>query len=218
MASREPGGDSSSPNADLHIERVEKRGAGRDRVRLHLSDGSSLSILEDVYAEHGLGRGSAIDPRRMQSVLDDSMQREARRTALRLVARSPQTRAGLKRKLLKRGFAPAACESAIDRMAELGYVDDQRFAEQWLEIRLQRHDEGRAALIAGLARRGVPRAAAEQTVERMVPRESEEQALRRAIQRYGGRLSGRRLAARLAAAGFPADMILRALPELDHRY
>lgn len=50
--------------------------------------------------------------------------------ALRLLGRRDHSCNELRRKLRQRGFEPEAVDAALARCLELGYLDDQRYAEQ----------------------------------------------------------------------------------------
>ncbi len=48
--------------------------------------------------------------------------------ALRILTRRDYSQAELRQRLIDKGFAPAAIESALQRCLELGYLDDARYA------------------------------------------------------------------------------------------
>jgi regulatory protein len=183
-------------------------------VCVTLSDGSSFFLLDEVRIVEGVFAGREIGPQERERLERISEVRAATQSALLLLARAPHTRSGLRLKLLKRGFGPAAADAALGRADELGYLDDAGFAEAWIEIRLERHPEGRAALIAGLRERGVPREVAAEVVERVVTDEREEECLLRALVR-GRRRKGAAgaEAARMRALGFPYKLVRRHLPD-----
>ena len=52
----------------------------------------------------------------------------AKLKALSLLDRRDYSRAELLRKLTEKGFDAAASETALDRLTELGFVDDARYA------------------------------------------------------------------------------------------
>lgn len=185
-----------------------------------LSDGSSFFVLKEVQLTQAIYPGvevGAADQARLERL---SEQRAATRSALGLLARAPHSRQGLRLKLVQRGHGEAAITAALDRVLELGYLDDRRFAEDWVRLRIERHPEGRAALIAGLRERGVSRDVAEEVGARVVTDEVEEDCLLRAISRVGrgatrssSPTDATRMAARLQALGFPSRLIRRHVPE-----
>lgn len=78
---------------------------------------------------------------------------------LRLLGRRAHSRAELVRKLGRRGYEEAEVGSALDRLMELGYLDDRAFAEG--HVRRRQAGLGPRALSAELSARGVDRQVAD---------------------------------------------------------
>jgi len=213
MASAEQEDGSSSPRDDLAVSSVAKRGAGRGRVTVRLSDGSSFSLLEEVQREAGIFRDQEISRKLMESLQKTSEDRCARRKALALLSRAPQTREGLRLKLRQRGFPEDSIDLALARMDELGYLNDRKYAEDWIQIRLQRHPEGRWRLLAGLRRQGVPRRTAQEVISRVFDEETELRAARRAMDKLmrTKSLPDPKAAARLSSLGFTRSAVRQTL-------
>ncbi|HKI58784.1 MAG TPA: regulatory protein RecX [Trueperaceae bacterium] len=72
---------------------------------------------------------------------------------LDLLARRDYTEAELRDRLGRRGITGAPADELLGRLAELGLIDDARFAERWVEGR--RSTRGRLALRTELQRKGV---------------------------------------------------------------
>jgi regulatory protein len=68
---------------------------------------------------------------------------------------APRTRAQLEAVLARRGVPDAAAAEALDRFAQLGYVDDEGFARAWVESRHRGKGLARRALRYELRQRGV---------------------------------------------------------------
>lgn len=77
--------------------------------------------------------------------------------ATRYLATRPRSRWEVERRLARAGAAPEVATAAIDRLAQLGYVDDAAFARWWGEQRDRHAPRGRRLLEAELRRQGVPR-------------------------------------------------------------
>ena len=180
-----------------------------DSFRVALSDGSSFDIPIEFRRAHALASGLVVQPELLEALRAESAFLAAERRALALLARSVHTRAALGRKLELRGFEPQVVRRVLERLAELGYLDDARAAELWVEQRLERHPEGRAALLHGLLRHGVPRSTAEAAVDAGLPSAQEVEVARRVLLKlYGGGAAldeateRRRALARLLQRGF----------------
>ena len=80
----------------------------------------------------------------------------AKRKALALLDRRDYSRAELLRKLAEKDFEPAAAEQAVDRLVELGFVDDARYAP--IVVRHYAAKGYGAQRVRGeLQRRGIPK-------------------------------------------------------------
>ena len=137
--------------------------------------------------------------------------------ACELLARRPHFRAELARKLEQRRHDPAAIAAALQRLAELGYLDDAGCARS-LAGQLGRRGYGPARMRVELERRGAPREEAAAAVEAAFA-DGEESAARRAAERWlasrapgrGGRAA---LARHLDRKGYGSGTVLRLAREL----
>jgi len=66
-----------------------------------------------------------------------------------------RTRAELAGQLEKRGYPEDVSDRVLDRLAKVGLIDDEDFAEQWVRSRHVNAGKGRRALAAELRRKGV---------------------------------------------------------------
>ncbi|OBA72228.1 recombination regulator RecX [Mycobacterium sp. 1554424.7] len=89
------------------------------------------------------------------STSEPSREEQARALCLRLLTARSRTRAELSGQLSKRGYPDDVAERVLDRLADVGLVDDADFAEQWVESRRARAGKSRRALAAELRTKGV---------------------------------------------------------------
>jgi SOS response regulatory protein OraA/RecX len=127
--------------------------------------------------------GTRLDADAVRGLRGASLVREAMARALSLLSRSRHTTRALSLKLQRRGFEAPVIERTIERLTELGYLDDEEAARSWLAHRMERHPAGRGALLAALLRHGVPRETAERVVGAGLPPEAEAEAARRVLRR-----------------------------------
>jgi regulatory protein len=74
---------------------------------------------------------------------------------LRLLTARARTRAELAGQLAKRGYPDDISARVLDRLADVGLVDDAGFAEQWVHSRRVNAGKGKRALAAELHTKGV---------------------------------------------------------------
>ena len=74
---------------------------------------------------------------------------------LRLLTARARTRAELAGQLAKRGYPDDLSARVLDRLTDVGLVDDAGFAEQWVHSRRANAGKGKRALAAELHTKGV---------------------------------------------------------------
>ena len=166
--------------------------------------------------------GRMLSTEALERLRFDASLRDAELRALALLSKSQLTRKSLRRKLERRLYPAEVVSRVLARLEELRYLDDARAAGLWVEHRLERHPEGRAALLKGLLRNGVPRETAEEAVDSRLPRAGEAAVARRVLAKLYPTSSARRslseepersrALARLASRGFSRASARAALP------
>src|SRR5277367_6874168 len=81
--------------------------------------------------------------------------REEQARAVRLLTATARTRTELAGQLAKRGYPDDVSTRVLDRLADVGLIDDADFAEQWVHSRLANAGKGKRALAAELHTKGV---------------------------------------------------------------
>lgn len=89
------------------------------------------------------------------SISEPSREELARALCLRLLTARARTRAELAGQLAKRGYPDDISVRVLDRLADVGLVDDAGFAEQWVHSRRVNAGKGKRALAAELHTKGV---------------------------------------------------------------
>ncbi len=135
--------------------------------------------------------------------------------------------ADLKSKLRLRAANPPDVDAAIDRLKDLGYLNDRLFAESYAAARVENEGFGRMRVLQDLRAKRIDGDLADQAVNQAIGDKSEEElidafiARRMSSLRIGGPIEDeRRLAAayrKLRRAGFTSGAILKALKRLAAR-
>jgi regulatory protein len=89
------------------------------------------------------------------STSEVSREEQARALCLRLLTARARSRAELEGQLAKRGYPDDVSTRVLDRLADVGLVDDADFAEQWVRSRRVKAGKGKRALAAELHNKGV---------------------------------------------------------------
>jgi regulatory protein len=144
-----------------------------------------------------------------------------REAALKLLERTRRTRRDLERRLKEKDFDAATIAATLDRLAEVGLVDDVEFARAWLAGRWGRKPSGWRRLVQELRAKGISEEDAERARELLSERGSAPDEVgsaaklvaqaRKRYARLEPQAQRQRLYALLARRGYDSDVIRRAL-------
>ncbi|WP_371176991.1 regulatory protein RecX [Buchananella felis] len=140
----------------------------------------------------------------------------AREAALKSLTVCARTRQQLTQSLGRKGFAQPAVESVLDRLTEVGLIDDAAYAAALVRTRAQEKGLARKAIAVELARKGIDRQDAAAALDQLS--EDDERAtalgLARAKARATARLDYpvrlRRIVAHLGRKGYNSEVALSA--------
>lgn len=174
----------------------------------HKDRGGSFSPSSPAVGQEG--------PRAEQERPLDPVE-QARALCLRLLTGTPRTRKQLADAMRRRDIPEDAAEHVLERFEDVGLIDDQAFANAWVESRHHGRGLARRALAQELRTRGVDAEAIGQAVGRLDAGQEEETA-RALVDRKLRATRGlekekriRRLAGMLARKGYAEGLALRVV-------
>jgi regulatory protein len=165
-------------------------------------------------------RARAVEERRLANAeIDDPSLVLA--AALRFLEARPRSTAEVRRRLLTHGYRADLVEGCVERLLDLGILDDAAFARTWVESRDRARPRGERALRSELARKGIDRGLADGVLEeREIDRpEADAEAARRVLARHARTLAREadprarrnRAYALLARNGFDSEIAIAAI-------
>ncbi|WP_210493309.1 regulatory protein RecX [Patulibacter sp. SYSU D01012] len=147
----------------------------------------------------------------------------ALKLAYRHLAKRDRTEAEVRAHLEKRGVDAASVDAAVGELLELEYLDDERYAQRYVEDRRRLEGWGHLRIADGLRRTGLPRPLVERALA-ADPHADDEHEL--AVEALDRRFAGRALAddrerqkglRTLATKGFPLDTAYAAIRAYERR-
>ena len=151
----------------------------------------------------------AQDPRKREE--------QAKNVCLRLLTVRARTRSELIEQLTKRGYEEDLSAKVLNRLTEVGLIDDEDFAEQWVRSRHANSGKGKRALAVELRKKGVDKEVIDAALADLDPaaeRQRAEQLVRDKLRRErlddddGDVKVTRRLVGMLARRGYHQSMAL----------
>ncbi|MCA0294409.1 MAG: recombination regulator RecX [Actinobacteria bacterium] len=176
---------------------------------------SSRGTRDDVTKGRRRPRADADD----QDAPDADPIGVAREIALRQLTVRARSRTELARALARKNVPEDVAQEVLDRLSDVGLIDDAEFARDWLAAG-DRRQKSRRALLAELAEKGVDRDVIDEAVADL-DGDRDLAVARGLAERKARSLAGldpqvryRRLAGALARRGFPASVVAQVTREV----
>lgn len=162
-------------------------------------DGAGLLVLDsEFWEEKGLKEGTEISEEELCLLFTESEKRRAKSKALWLLSRRDYCAVELKRKLLA-DFPAYAADFAVSRMEELGYINDEAYAEKLAVSLIEEKGNSPKVALYLMAQKGLPLELAKITVENR--EDDPKEGIRRIIdKKYRNRLHTEKDVARAVSA------------------
>lgn len=136
----------------------------QEKLHLFLDGEYAMTVDRAFVAACGLHQNQTLTDTELALLTQQVNSRRAFNKGCELLARRDHSRSELLTKLRQKGFADGA-EDAADRLAELGYLDDARFAASYAsELQRSRH-YGKRRIEQALLQKGVDRSLVRDAVE-----------------------------------------------------
>ncbi|MFC9549421.1 recombination regulator RecX [Rhodococcus sp. NPDC056960] len=144
---------------------------------------------------------------------------QAKDFCLRLLTDRARSRAELSERLAKKGYSADIAERVLDRLTEVGLVNDADFAQQWVHSRHTYSGKGKRALALELRRKGIGQ---DDATEALAQIDSDDERARatelvakklRTVSADDRDRAVRRLVSMLARRGFPQGMAFEVIKE-----
>ena len=158
-------------------------------------------------------RQKSLEVRRAEhaEITDPTLVLEA---CMRFLEARQRSAAEVRRRLLQHGYRTDLVEGAIERLLELGMLDDEAFARAWVESRDRARPRGEHALRRELAIKGINRQVADDALEARGD-DADADAARRLLERHARALERvadprarrQRAYALLARHGFEPELV-----------
>ena len=183
---------------------------------LVLDDGQEILVDTELLLSKGISEKSEIDD--IEKLLYESDFKRAKSRGFWYLSRRDYSKKELTDKLVSGGFSHSAAVAAVEKICEMGYVDDQAYAERLFEQLSERGLSSKREVIEKLRLKGVPSEIIKQISENF-PSDEEEKIKELIGKRYAGRLATedgtRKVFAALIRKGFQFSDVKRAIREYN---
>ncbi len=167
----------------MKITAIEKNKGSR--YTIYIDDDYWYILDYELIVMNGLRVGLECDEAFLEDLREQAERRKARERAFYLLEYRDHTRKELVDKLVK-SVSPEIAEQTADRMEELGYLDDRKYAKQYAAVLLEQKKMSKRAALYKMQQKGINRALAEEIFADMDidPREQIRELIEQKYERY----------------------------------
>lgn len=201
------------------ISKIEAQKNNKDRYSIFLDGEFAFGIHVDVLVMHGLRKGMELDKDELEALVHDESVKKAVLAGIKHISYKQRTRKEVADKLRDLEHTPDQIEEAIDKLEEMGFLDDEGYAEEFVDTRQVRY--GRKRIFLELRKRGIPEHIAEKALDEVLDVDAGYQkALELAKKKYAqcDGLEAQKAAARiqgmLLRKGYSYDVVNNIIKEL----
>lgn len=151
--------DESFSSPSDNVLRIDSVGGTAGGYRLILEDGSSFFVLPRFLEGVGFSEGDELsveEVRELASLAYRSELEAAEHKAIEFLARREHTALQIEQKLLKRNFSRQVIQDLLPHLTDTNRLNEERYASEWLRVRMRRNPIGPAKAVATLREHGVP--------------------------------------------------------------
>lgn len=207
------------------ITRLAGQKKNPQRVSIFVDGTFAFGVHVDLVVEFGLQKGRFIDVEEQQKAITADRVRAANETALAYLGHKARTEQEVRRKLSRSGYDEAVIERSVDRLRELGYLDDAAYARAYVQARFRNRRYGPKRLRADLFKRGVAARHIDAVLDELVGQEDMLEAARGHAEKRWPRLAReadpykrrKKLSDYLVRRGFSYDIARRVVEEMENQ-
>lgn len=165
----------------MKITDIKKQQRRRDRFNIYVDGkyGFALSELDVIKSKIEIGK--ELKSEEIKDLKKDDERAKVMNRAFLYLARRNHAEKELRYKLLKKFPRGALIEKTIERLKELGYINDEKFARDWIEYRLNGKPRGRILIRRELLAKGVNVELVEKILDLVYNRDRERKELVRIL-------------------------------------
>src|SRR5215204_235370 len=211
----------ADPSASLvlRVSAIEKQ-ERRRRYNVFVNGEFAMALEPEVLAGSGLRLDEPVTAGRLRELAVEDLRKRALDGAYRLLAVRPRSEHEVRERLVRRGLPHDIIVHTLQRLRELGYVNDADFARFWVESRSGANPRGRFVVQRELRAKGVEQETAENAMEAL----TEERSARKAAEKKVRSLRGleyadfrTRLSGYLVRRGFSYEVVRATVNDLWKR-
>ena len=137
------------------ITAIETHPRGKGRVSVYINDRFAFVLYKGELSKYDLEAGMVMTDDLYERIMTETVYVRAKKRGMNLLRNMDRTESDVRMKLSEGGYPPDAVDAAIDYLRSYRYIDDMRYASEY--IRFRSASMSRKQIEMKLAGKGVAR-------------------------------------------------------------
>jgi regulatory protein len=196
------------------ITALKQQKRNPQRVNVYLDGKFAFGLAKIVAA--WLKVGQTLSEKQISRLQGKDEVEAAYQRALKYLSYRPRSTAEVERNLRKHQVADAVIDEAVERLHQKQWLDDEKFAAEWVENRNTFRPRGSFALRAELRQKGLDEAVIERTLQDLDEGELARKAAQKKLRQFAAldeQTFRKKLSARLSRRGFNYGLVAEVCAE-----
>lgn len=201
----------------MKITSIKQQAKRKDRYSIFIDGEYSFSLSEADFATSGLRTGDDLSQEQIQKFKNQSEQGKAYERVVRYISIRPRSRWEIEQYLKRKGYDEALTRSLLVKTEKLGLVNDEDFAKQWVQWRINSGGRSKQRLRAELRQKKIDAAIIDEALSE-IDESAETEQIKTLIERKTKQSRYRdrqKLMAYLARQGYSYNLIKQAMEESE---
>lgn len=207
----------------MRITKIEPEQKNPRRRNLYADGKFLVGVSTETLVKFGIRTGDEIGKEKLRALQATEELQSAKTVAVRFLSRRQRTEKEIRDKLREKEFGDEEIRQTIEHLKSLRYLDDEKFARDYIRHQLALRPKGKLLLTQNLLRAGVKKETIDAALSDTFQETSQEAAAREAAQKFLKKLSTARdaphkakqkLAAFLTRRGFTWEVVAPVLKTL----
>ncbi|MBM6853153.1 regulatory protein RecX [Mediterraneibacter glycyrrhizinilyticus] len=148
----------------------------KTKFRVWLDGEFAFVLYKSELSRYGIREGAEIPPDTVEKIEKEVILKRAKLYAMHLLEDMDRTEYGLREKLRRAMYPEKAADQAVEYVRSFGYLDDSRFAENF--VRSRKNSKSRREIRALLTQKGVSTERIDEAFEACYGEDEEQEAVR----------------------------------------
>lgn len=198
----------------------------RERCSVHIDGTFAFGVHSDVVLKEGLHSGMILDTEAIERLLLQDAYWRAWKRVTQFISYRPRSTQEIRRRLARDRFDETVITRILNRLTELGLIDDRKLAEEFARARIRSKGYGLFRIKRDLMRIGISRTLCDETISEVVSPDQQQKlaelAGKKLWKRFSKEADRRRRHQKWTAAmlrrGFSSSDAIRVLETLEQEH